>query len=150
MPSRSKTKSAPSKVGYRNPPVQAQFKKGHRTPSPPLSRLPLQEGAGPRPPPGTSRGRPVITGGAAKLVPLSPLGSRANAPGRCADLVFQRPGREHAVMDYSRTPAATNSCAPFHFKIENLMLAGQRANVGYHKIGCKIVASRAVPLFPRV
>jgi hypothetical protein len=28
MPSRSKTKSAPSKVGYRNPPVQAQFKKG--------------------------------------------------------------------------------------------------------------------------
>jgi hypothetical protein len=38
----------------------------------------------------------------------------------------------------------------FHFKIEYLMLAGQRANVGYHKIGCKIVASRAVPLFPRV
>src|ERR1700730_3885434 len=96
-----------------------------------------QEGAGPRPPPGTSRGRPVITGGAAKLVPLSPLGSRANAPGRCVDLVFPRPGREHAVMDYSRTPAATNSCAPFHFKIEYLMLAGQRANVGYHKIGCK-------------
>jgi len=28
MPSRSKTKSAPSKVGYRNPPVQTQFKKG--------------------------------------------------------------------------------------------------------------------------
>src|SRR5580704_8369138 len=28
MPSRSKTKSAPSKVDYRNPPVQAQFKKG--------------------------------------------------------------------------------------------------------------------------
>src|SRR5580704_15169833 len=28
MPSRSKTKSALSKVGYRNPPVQAQFKKG--------------------------------------------------------------------------------------------------------------------------
>ena len=38
----------------------------------------------------------------------------------------------------------------FHFKIEYLMLAGQRANVGYHKIGCKIVASRAVPLFPAV
>src|SRR5580692_11194923 len=28
MPSRSKTKSASPKVGYRNPPVQAQFKKG--------------------------------------------------------------------------------------------------------------------------
>src|SRR6266446_932200 len=46
---------------------------------PPLSGRPLHDGAGPARPPGTSRGRPAMTGGTAKLCGLS-LGSRAKAP----------------------------------------------------------------------